>query len=249
MDPYLEHPNEWRELHNVLVEQFRQQLMRRLPDGYRARAETDLYIHEPPAAERRLVARADDAVVFDPDDGAKSFAAATIAPAVAPMGRLHWPEVLLEEEHRYIEVRTHDGRELVSVVELISPTNKGDGRPEFINKRHNLHIGGVHFLQIDLLRGGVDLLPEPVAAHDYSALLVRAGAREAEFWHWSIRDPLPVLPVPLKAGDVDVALDLRAALDFAYDVGEYGRFIYRVNPEPPLPEAERAWAAGLVVGR
>ena len=251
MDPFLERSAEWSEFHNQYVQDLQRQLVRTLPGGYRARTETDLYIHEPTAEERRMVARADASVVVGPDRPAGGVA---VASAVEPATRLDWPEMLPEELHRYIEVRTKDDRQVVTVIELLSPTNKADGLTQFQAKRHGLHAAGVHFLQIDLLRGGGPrLLPEAVPPHDYNAMLLRGGDTAADVWMWTLRDPLPVLPVPLAGDDADVTLDLRAALDATYDANQYDRFIYNgVTPtdlDPPLDAAAAAWAAGRVPAR
>ena len=251
MDPFLERSAEWSEFHTDYVVALKRQLVGALPGGYRARAETDLYIHEPTAEERRMVARADDAVVLAPHGRRDATGGAAVASAVEPATRLDWPEMLPEELHRYIEVRTKDDRQVVTVIELLSPTNKADGLTQFQAKRHGLHAAGVHFLQIDLLRGGGPrLLPEAVPPHDYNAMLLRGGDTAADVWMWTLRDPLPVLPVPLAGDDADVTLDLRAALDATYDANQYERFIYNnVTPadlDPPLAGGDAAWAGERV---
>ena len=226
-----------------------------LPSTNRARHETDLYIHEPSAEQRRLVARADDAVVagHGTAKGVGSFepGSTTATTAVAaPAARLIWPDVLPEELHHYVEIRTSDDREVVTVIELISPTNKASDRSGFINKRHNLHASGVHFIQIDLLRAGRSLLPEEAPRSDYNAMLLRGRTRTADVWAWSLRDPLPILPVPLAGDDPDVTLDLHAALDATYDANRYERYIYPADGvaalDPPLSDADAAWAAALL---
>ena len=81
-------------------------------------------------------------------------------------------------------------------------------------------------------------------------MLLRGGDTAADVWMWTLRDPLPVLPVPLAGDDADVTLDLRAALDATYDANQYDRFIYNdVTPadlDPPLDAAAAAWAAKRV---
>ena len=177
-----------------------------------------------------------------------------VASAVEPATRLEWPTMLPEELHRFIEVRTKNGREVVTVIELLSPTNKADGLTQFQAKRHGLHAAGVHFLQIDLLRGGGPrLLPQAVPPHDYNAMLLRGGDTAADVWMWTLRDPLPVLPVPLAGDDPDVTLDLRAALDVTYEANEYARFIYNeatpADLDPPLIGDDLVWATQRLPAR
>ena len=246
MDPFLERQSRWKQFHASLVTDLHRQLVPKVPDGYYADAEVDLFIHEPPAEDRRFFARADDDIVITDAPGG---AAVAERPATAkPAYRLARPDVLPEERHRYIEVRTIDGNRLVTAIEVLSPTNKTKERDRFIAKREDLTRAGVHFLQIDLLLGGRHLLTQDVPPHDYNAMLLRDGDPKADVWTWSLRDPLPALPVPL-ADDADVTLDLRAALDATYDANRYERFIYNnITPadlDPPLDDATAAWAAHL----
>ncbi len=55
------------------------------------------------------------------------------------------------------------------------------------------------------------------------------------FWPIGLREPLPVLPIPLAAPDAPVRLDLKAVLDRAYDAADYGKYIYQETPVPALP--------------
>jgi hypothetical protein len=61
-----------------------------------------------------------------------------------------------------------------------------------------------------------------------------------------MRHTLPIIGVPLRKRDPDVALDLQAVFDAAYEFGAYGRGIdYKKSPSPPLARELRKWAAGL----
>ena len=247
MDPYLERPGEWAEFHNDLIQRIKLQLSGSVPSGYRARSEVDLFIHEPPASDRILFGRADDAVVVAAGGGGSPAASAAVAPA--PMLRMPGVPVLPEYRHRYLEIRDKDGERVVTVIELLSPVNKNDERPRYLAKQRALAMAGINLLQIDLLRGGRRLLTADAPPHDYDAMLLRRGSGNgagAEVWLWSVRDPIPLLPVPLGEGDADVALDLRAAFDGLYDGLGLDRFIYARPPEPPLSDDDAAWAAGLL---
>lgn len=65
-------------------------------------------------------------------------------------------------------------------------------------------------------------------------------------WPWSLREPIPIIPVPLQPGDPDARLDVKAALDQVYDLGHYADEIYDGPPEPGLRTADAAWAAPFV---
>jgi hypothetical protein len=78
------------------------------------------------------------------------------------------------------------------------------------------------------------------------AALIGARAAQADIWPIPLRDPLPVLPVPLLPGDGDVPLELQAAMDTVYADAQYGLTIdyTAVPPPPPLSKADEDWVAG-----
>ncbi len=70
-----------------------------------------------------------------------------------------------------------------------------------------------------------------------------SGRLAYEGWPVSVRDPLPVMPVPLLPGDDDVPLDLPHALRTIYDEARYDLSIdYSQPPIPPLAQDDAAWA-------
>ena len=158
------------------------------------------------------------------------------------------PELDIERES-FLEVRDRQSRELVTVVEVLSPTNKrpGDHRGQYLNKRADLLQSPVHLVEIDLLRGGPPLPPTDRPGGSYSVLVSRAQTRpRAGFWPFGLRDPLPTVPVPLKGADADARLDLRAILDRVYDESGYGYFLYDHEPDPALNDDDANWARSLI---
>lgn len=150
----------------------------------------------------------------------------------------------------FLTLRTRDRRDVVTVIELLSPWNKtpGDGRGEYLAKRANVLAVPANLVEIDLLRGGQRLpTKEPLASADFHAFVTRkATARTAEVYSWQLRDPLPVIPVPLAGGDPDVGLDLQRAFVTTYDRAGYDYALdYRRSIEPPLDEATERWARSL----
>lgn len=163
-----------------------------------------------------------------------------------------YPDVDVLERNRKIEVRIpvvkifdKEGNYLITAIEILSPVNKRKpGLEPYREKRLRLHKAGVHLLEIDLIRRGERPFQHPMLpkAH-YLALLSRAGSGRTDVWAFNIQDPLPVLPVPLKAPDPDAFLDLGAVLRDIYDRSRYDLSInYQEAPPPPaLTDAETAW--------
>jgi len=142
--------------------------------------------------------------------------------------------------------------ELVTSIEILSPTNKREpGLGAYRQKRSELMRAGVHLLELDLIRRGVrPWTPEGLPPSAYLALLTRARHAQTEIWPIDFRSPLPVLPVPLRSPDPDVPLDLQTALITIYDESDYDRTLdYRQPPpEPALSEEDAAWLDALLRG-
>ncbi len=157
----------------------------------------------------------------------------------------HPDPLFAEERLTWLEVRRLPDRELVTVIELLSPSNKiGDGRDSYLRKRNETMAEEVHLVELDFLLGGRRLpLAGPLPPGDFYALVTRASPRKrtCAVYAWSVRQPLPLVPVPLKAPDADVGLDLHAVFADAYRRGRYARSLRRSPTEFPLAEDDRAW--------
>ena len=149
-----------------------------------------------------------------------------------------------------VEVRRADDNQLITAIEIISPANKRDpGLTEYQRKRHRLYQTGVHLLEIDLIRRGARPTNLPQAPQtSYLVTLTRSHNRMIELWPIRLQDPLPMLPVPLSAPDVDVPLELDEILAAIYDEAAYDLSIdYSAPPPPPLLSDEDAsWMKSLL---
>ena len=149
--------------------------------------------------------------------------------------------------HVSIEIRDTRERQLVTAIEILSPTNKrGEGRREYLAKRQRLLLSTAHLIEIDLLRMGErPPMQQPLPERPYFIFLSRAEDRPlTDVWPIALSDPLPTTPVPLLAGDADAALDLQAAFTAAYDLPGYDLIVdYTQPPDIPLSPEDAAWAA------
>jgi hypothetical protein len=211
--------------------------------NYYVKIEVRLYLHELSAEQRRYFGRADVGVTGQPAPGPS----AQTARATAPM-ELVLPNVEIER-HSSLEIRDRRNRRVVTVIELLSPTNKTPGadRDDYLRKRNVLLIENIHFVEIDLRRGGERPGPPRLPPCDYYALVSRHEDRpRLGVWPLRLRDRLPVIPIPLTAPDADVLLDLQAVLDRTYDAADYGKYIYDETPEPPLSAEQLAWTRQFI---
>ncbi|MHB1562069.1 MAG: DUF4058 family protein [Isosphaeraceae bacterium] len=112
----------------------------------------------------------------------------------------------IEVRDSWVEIFHLPEMELVTVIEVLSPTNKsGSGRGDYLAKREALLDRPVHLIEIDLLLAGSPMpLSGRVARGHYMAIVARAERRpDADVYSWPLRHPLPVLPIPLRAPDPD----------------------------------------------
>ena len=84
---------------------------------------------------------------------------------------------------------------------------------------------------------------------DYQILVsIHEQRPAADLYAFTLREPLPTLPLPLKPGDEPISLALQTVFEGVYRRGRYQtRIDYSQNPPPPaLPEADRQWLNQLL---
>lgn len=244
MNPYLEAPRLWPGFHNSFITYFREQLKPLLPKGYYADVGTreELGITGLEEIERRIVP---DVAVKQRPRGSHG-ASRPHASAVMDI-----PEHIVipdeEAEVGYLEIRDVEGHRVVTVIELLSPSNKlpGPDRDAFEEKQCQVLASDVNWIEIDLLRGGKRLgCHQRVRTHcqkrgyHYAVVVSRAGKRrplDFEVYGFTVRDPFPVIGIPLREPDPDVALDLTKVYQRTFESGPYEQILsYDAPPDPPL---------------
>lgn len=146
----------------------------------------------------------------------------------------------------YLSIIDRQSREVVTVVELLSPANKqksGPDRVQYLARRDAVLASQASLVEIDLLRGGEPMPGEPRPSCAYSVLVSRPGERpDSGFWPLELSGRLPVVPIPLRSPRPDASLDLQALLHRVYDEAGYEFYIYDGPPQPALTPEEAAWA-------
>ena len=251
MDPFVE-GQIWKGFHSNFIAVLSEMLVARLRPRYIVQTEDYVYLARAGDDPDRLL-EPDLAVVEAaaapaiPIGGAAG-AAATLAPS------MHTPHVPHRYRQKFLSIRDRQFRNVVTVIELLSPTNKtpGDGYSEYLVKRYNVSYTTAHLVEIDLLRGGQRLATrEPLESADFYAFVSRtAEASTIEVYHWSLCDRLPAIPVPLSDGDADVLLDLQAAFTTTYDRYGYDYVLdYQLRIEPPLEPISGDWVQSIIAER
>lgn len=245
MDPYLE-GDLWQEFHDTLLNEIRRYLLSVLPKKYVALL-AKRYVFDRPALG--VLDLPPDQRILYPDVNVvevreTAIAYQTVTTAV-PTIELNSP---VDEEVPILslEIRDVAERRLVTVIEQLSPVNKrGDGAREYIERRQDLMRTQTHLLEIDLVRRGGRI---PLEGHlppaPYYIYLSRFTRRpKTEVWAVSLREPLPVVPVPLLPPDKDVPLDLQTAVNNCFSLVGYERLLnYKEPPPPPtFPEEDASW--------
>ena len=244
MDPYLEAPTIWPDVHTTLMSIFREQLTPLLAPKYLAELETQVVIdrtdEEPQVVLPDVSVTTSDVTVGVPS------AVAVAAPVPVQV------RVPLDVPTRVvsIHIRQRENARLVAVIELLSPVNKrrGKGRDEYLDKRRTLLTSPVHFIEIDLLRSFPRMpFDDPLPPAHYLVMICKAGERpKSSVWPLSVRQLLPTIPIPLLVPDPPVPLDMGQALRTAYERARYDlRVDYSRPPVPPLSPADTAWVEAL----
>jgi hypothetical protein len=246
MDPWLEHPTLWPDVHNGLIAGIRDVLSPRVAPRYVVRLEQRVYVAESWGLE--LLGRP-DAVVAERTGRVSESGAGQERGGVAV-------EVLVADEVRetYVEVRVAHDEEVVTVIEVLSPTNKlrGRGRRAYEKKRMRVLASPAHLVEIDLVRTGKPMPPVRGPGPSDCRILVSRGDRRptATLYPFSVRDPIPVFTVPLRRGDAEPSLDVGAVLRDLYSRARYDLSIdCRTGPTVALPGGDRDWAAALLRDR
>jgi Protein of unknown function (DUF4058) len=251
MDPWLEHPDLWLDVHNSLITAIRDELASKVAPRYFVAVEQRAYLVPIPGDEvtvrpdilvSRTRSRRRVPVPARPD--------ASVGTGVMDL------EVAVPVKDRieewYLEIRRVGTGKVVTVIEVLSPTNKSHrpGRKQYLRKRERILGSNTNLVEIDLLRKGNPMpltIHEPVKS-DYRILISRGDSRpRARLLAFGVRQPIPVIPIPLLPKDPKPTLDLNTVLHALYERARFDLQLDYANlPVPPLDEKDAAWARAIV---
>jgi hypothetical protein len=246
MDPFVE-MQEWSDFHGRFLADIADELDERAGPKYVVRYQRRVYV-EQESTSRPEHREPDSAVLLAqprtvPRGPAASGGTATLAPVsvVLPIPQ--------ERREGYLTIRDTQTLEIVTLIELLSPSNKrrrGKGRRIYLRKREEVLQTDVHLVEMDLLRGGARMPTlVPLPPHDYSVIVSRHELRpQADAYTWTLRDSMQSIPIPLLEGDADLVLDLQRLFGRRYARSHYEQTLnYSAPIEPPLTGADSEWVS------
>lgn len=251
MNPYFEAPEIWEDFHQNLATEIQIQLIPQLrPKYYAALVPRVTY-------EEVIIQQ-------DPRDAKPDVGVWRREPlselAQAPIAVLPPPpimEIIAEEvpvKLWTVEIREAGLGTLVTSIEILSPVNKRANHEAYMahqRKRTALMRAGVNLLEIELLRTGHrwSLPDKELPDAPYFVFLWRVlSPKRLGIWPLNLREPIPLLSVPLREPDPDVPLDLTLAIQTIYDRAGYDmRIDYRQPPpKPAFSEEDMQWIQEIV---
>jgi hypothetical protein len=251
MDPWLENPSIWLDLHNSLITAIRDAMVPKVAPNYYVAVEQRSYHNRPGAAV--YVGRPDVGITWT--GATESLSSSGEMRSSAGPGLLELDvEVPVTDivDEWYLEVREAAGGKLVTVIEVLSPTNKlrQPGRKQYLRRRDKILESRTSLVEIDLLRAGK---PMPITilspmTRDYRILVSRGKLRpRARLYAFGLRQPIPTIPIPLLPRDAEPTLELNSVLHDLYDRARFDlRLNYSTPTLPPLVEEDFAWAREIV---
>lgn len=259
MDPYLENPEIFPDLHDSVITYLRETIQASLPAPYFAALGRRIWIEvsrrsiEPGVQIQRERAVAKSA---RPATTTRMAATSQLVPRPITVKIAHDE---IREPFVEIYTRGDDGKRLVTSIEVLSLSNKtpgAQGRELYLCKQMKLLASKANLVEIDLLRAGehvsavpLDAIASACGEFDYH-ISVHCYENPETFFVYPIalEERLPPVAIPLLTGDAPVTLDLQAVFERCYDAGPYSREVrYGEDLIVPAPEPEQAaWVDGIM---
>jgi hypothetical protein len=253
MNPYLENPQFWSQIHSRLIVGIADVINPQIRPKYRMEIEQRVYLDTQENGKISSLVEIPDNVIFRPSSVSKTTKSSGVAvaePEVKPV-QIYLPQ-LEEITERYLQVKDVETNEVITVIEILSPKNKtgGEGRNKYLKKREQVLMSLTHFIEIDLLRTG-EIMPrdlsEEINTH-YRIVISRSDQRpQADLYAFNLPQKIPSIPLPLKPEDQEPLIPLQDLLHSLYESGSYDLVInYQKLPLPELTPEDADWVDNLL---
>jgi hypothetical protein len=252
MDPFLEHPSFFPDLHGRLNVYLGEALQARLPEPYFAVINERLWVE----TDERFIEPDVDVLRGGGHSRRRGESEESLGQESS-----HKPIVITipHEERRetFVEIRTkrrNRGERVITTIEFLSIANKTPGekgRDLYLRKQREVLDGDINLVEIDLLRGGTHSTAVPrrrierkAGPFDYHVSVHHFEMFDRCFvYPVKLEERLPEISIPLLPGDDAVPVDLQAVLNHCYKVGPYSRRVeYKMSElVPPVPAKQARW--------
>lgn len=265
MNPWLESPQLWRGVHSRLINILSEYLAPLLEPRYFVDVESHTYLTT--ASDPHPEVRYPDLSVIRSGGHKVSEPTAVFAPealdvqaqelqGAEPKGSPDLtPPIIIELpdhdpiEEPFLQIKRVETGEVVTVIEVLSHTNKrgGENRQKYLRKRQKFLRAPFHFVEMDLLRAWE---PMPYLDHPASDYRIFVHRKEQDFqahlYPFTVRQPVPAFPLPLLPGDQEPPIGLGRLIKDLFHRARYQLILdYTQPPEPPLREEDAVWAQKL----
>ncbi len=222
MNPYL--LQRWGDAHARLISYCADQLPDLLPDDLRARIQQRVFVESAGDVTRSIYP---DVHVHELPRTAQQEPQSRSGTALAePILIQVSDEAVTEDYIELVDVRS--GGRIVTVIELLSPSNKkpGVGRDEYLQKQEEIHRSHSNLVEMDLVLGGTHttltpslLIPASARTPCHVSVFRASRPSRREYYPIPLRQPLPNIRIPLRPTDADVTLDLQALVELCHRRG------------------------------
>ena len=251
MDPFLE--LHWGDVHHSLIQYLRDALQPGLPGDLRARVEERVFVEADHEKQREIIP---DAHLAETESwrGAGGGGVALLEEVDVEVAAPLLIELVdVEVTEGFIEIRERSGGLVVTVIEVLSPSNKrkGPGRKSYLRKQRDVLASAASLVEVDLLRGGKRVLAVgdiPPSHHSEALVCISPGWKRTrrELYALPLSRKLPIIPIPLRPQEKRIRLDLQALIDQVYQAGRYNDLDYAQSLDPPLSPEQTAWLHTLL---
>lgn len=257
MDPYIEGRGVWGDFHDKMIVAIDEAISAKLPDRYVARVANRNYIDwiDPVEDMKQRRGIIPDIAVHEVPTPQDRIARGNVALAERSVPPVMMETAIEVEFHEtYLDIWDNENdRQLVTTIEILSPTNKRTGTlgwHEYEWKRSHLLQGHANLVEIDLLRGGKrHAMKNPWPDSPYYMMVARREEVGAcGIWPAFSVSRLPEIPIPLLPQDSDLRVDLQPMIDAIYQRSRYFLDMHYDKPLPGLSEEETALLGSLKLG-
>ena len=250
MNPYLENPDLWSEVHHRLITAIADEITPHLSENYRVAIEKRTYRMN--TEDSLLIGIPDVAILSKQVNKQKSNLSSSQTAVMTLPTETNNKSVTvevplpLEIKEGYLEIREVSTGKVITVIEILSPTNKQtkEGRKAYLKKREKLLESDTNLIEIDLIRKG-DKMPmiTNIADTDYRILVVRASRLpKAQLYAFSVRETIPNFTIPLQPEEDEIELNLQNLLVEIYEQAGFDLTLdYTQDPVPNLSLEDRKW--------